>query len=163
MFADSTYLQLDDGAFDNEDCNQDPINEVNIVDIGGFMTMDENNCFDNVDMPEGSSTPMERTLARLHETMAKITAKCTMGASIKLCDHTTSLLQGIILNIQHLHLAQINESMHLGMVFCQVDDGFRNSINRMKYWHETIMEHLDTVKRRLGNKERFITCTHIWT
>jgi hypothetical protein len=59
MFANSTYLQLDDGAFNNEDYNQDLINEVDIVDIGGFMTMDENNCFDNVDVPEGSSTPME--------------------------------------------------------------------------------------------------------
>ncbi len=59
MFVDLTYLQLHDGAFDNEDCNQDPINEVNIVDIGGFMTMNENSCFDNVDMLEGSSTPIE--------------------------------------------------------------------------------------------------------
>jgi hypothetical protein len=26
-------------------------------------------------------------------------------------------------------LAQVNESMHLGMVFHWVDDGFKNSIN----------------------------------
>jgi hypothetical protein len=105
MFVDLTYLQLDDGAFDNEDCNQDPINEVSIIDIGRFMTMNENSCFDNVDMPEGSFTPIERTLARLHETMAKIIAKCTVGASVKLCDHITSLFQGIILNIHHFRLA----------------------------------------------------------
>ncbi len=35
MFANSTYLQLDDGAFDDEDYNQDPIDEVDIVDMRG--------------------------------------------------------------------------------------------------------------------------------
>jgi hypothetical protein len=34
------------------------------------------------------------------------------------------------------------------MVFCHVDDGFRNSINRMKDWHKTMMEHLVTWKKR---------------
>jgi hypothetical protein len=34
-FVDSTYLQLDDGAFDDEDGNQNQINEVDIIDIGG--------------------------------------------------------------------------------------------------------------------------------
>jgi len=32
MFVDSTYLQLDDATSNDED----PINEVNIVDIGGL-------------------------------------------------------------------------------------------------------------------------------
>jgi len=41
MFVDLAYLQLDDGAFDDENCNQDCVDEVNIVDIGGFATMDE--------------------------------------------------------------------------------------------------------------------------
>jgi hypothetical protein len=69
--------QLNDGVFDNEDSNQDLINEVNIVDIGGFTTMDEDSCFDNVDVSKASSTPMDRALAYLHETMAKITMECT--------------------------------------------------------------------------------------
>jgi hypothetical protein len=59
MFDDSAYLQLDDGAFDNENCNQDPIDEVDIVDIGGFPTMDEDNCFDNANLLEASFTPMD--------------------------------------------------------------------------------------------------------
>ncbi len=83
---------MDDGAFDNEDSNQDLVNEVGIVDIGGLMTMDEDSCFANVDVFESSSTPMDRTLAHLHGTMAKIITKCTVGANIKLCDHATSLL-----------------------------------------------------------------------
>jgi hypothetical protein len=80
--------------------------------------------------------------------MAKINAKGGESASIELCDHATSLLQGIASNIHHLHLAQVNKSMHPRMVFRRVDDGFRNSINWMKDWHETIMEHLDTHKKK---------------
>jgi hypothetical protein len=118
MFVDLAYLQLDDGAFNDEDCNQDPINEVNIVDIGGFMAMDEDSCFDNVDVLDGSFAPMDRTLACLHEKMVKITTKCTMGVSVKLCNHATSLLQGVGSNNHHLPLVQVNKSMHLGMVFC---------------------------------------------
>jgi hypothetical protein len=59
MFDDSTYLQLDDGVSDDEVCNQDSVNEVSIIDIGGLMTMDEDNFLDNVDVLEGSSTPMD--------------------------------------------------------------------------------------------------------
>ncbi len=44
MFIDLTYLQLDDGAFNDEDCNEDWVDEVNIVDIEGFATMDEDCC-----------------------------------------------------------------------------------------------------------------------
>jgi hypothetical protein len=42
MFIDSGYLQLHDGAFDDEDCNQDLVNEVGIVDIRALTAMDEN-------------------------------------------------------------------------------------------------------------------------
>ncbi len=111
--------------------------------------MDEDNCFDNVDVLEGSSTPMDQALAHLHETMVEITMKCIAGVSIELYDHATSFLQGVGLNIHHLCLAQVNKSMHLGMVFCQVDDGFGTSINWMNDWHETMMEHLNTHKKRI--------------
>jgi hypothetical protein len=132
----------------DEDCNQDLVDEVDIVDIGGFMAMDEDSCFDNVNVLKGSFAPMDRTLAHLHETMAKITTECITSISIELCDHATSLLQGVGSNIHHLRLAQVNKSMHPRMVFRRVDDGFRNSINWMKDWHETIMEHLDTHKKK---------------
>jgi len=56
---------LDDGASNDEDYNQDPVNEfVNIVNIRGLMAMEEGNCLDNVNVPKGSSTPMDRTLTR---------------------------------------------------------------------------------------------------
>jgi hypothetical protein len=110
--------------------------------------MDEDSCFDNVDVSEGSSTPMDRTLACLHEIMVEITVECLVNASVKLCDHVTSLIQRVGSNIHHLHLAQISKSIHLGMIFHWADDGFKNSINRMKDWHETMMEHLDIRKKR---------------
>ncbi len=125
-------LTWHDGAFNNEDCNQSLINEVNIVDIGGFMAMDEDSCFDNADFPEGSFAPMDQTLRYLHEIMAEIITKCTTSASVEFYDHATSLLLGVGSNIHHFCLVQINKSMHSGMVFCRVDDGFGNSINRMK-------------------------------
>jgi hypothetical protein len=53
---------LDDGAFDDENCNQDRVDPVGIVNIGGLVTMDEDGCCDNVDVLEGSSTPMDQTL-----------------------------------------------------------------------------------------------------
>ncbi len=72
MFVDPTYLQLDDGASNNKDCNQDPDDEVvGIVDIRGLTTMDKDSCFDNVDVLEGSSTPMDRTLTRLMKQWSK--------------------------------------------------------------------------------------------
>ncbi len=139
---------MDDGASNDEDYNQNLVNEVNIIDVEGFMAMDEDNCFDNIDVLEGSSTLMDWALTHLHEIMAKIVAKHTTSASVKLYDHATSLLQGVGSNIHHLHLAWTSKSMHLGMVFRRVDDGFKNSINWMKDWHETMMEHLDTRKKR---------------
>jgi hypothetical protein len=72
MFADPTYLQLDDGASNDEDCNQDVVDEVNIVNFRDFKAMDEDNHFDNVNVLEGSSTPIDQALVRLQETMAKI-------------------------------------------------------------------------------------------
>jgi hypothetical protein len=59
MFADLAYLQLDDGVFHDEDYNQDLIDEVGIVNIGGLMAMDEDSCFDNVNVLKGSSTPVD--------------------------------------------------------------------------------------------------------
>jgi hypothetical protein len=120
MFVDSSYLQLDDGVSNDE---------VGIVDIGGLTTMNEDSCFDIVDVLEGSSAPMDQALAHLHEMMVEIIAECTVGASIKLCNHATSLLQRVGLNIHHLCLAQVNKSMHPRMVSHRVDDGFENSIN----------------------------------
>jgi hypothetical protein len=105
MFVDPTYLQLDDGASDDENCNQDLINEVGIIDIGGLTIMDEDSCFENGNVLKGSFAPMDRALIRLHETMVEITTECTTSVSIELCNHATSHFRGVESNIHHLHLA----------------------------------------------------------
>jgi hypothetical protein len=84
----------------------------------------------------------------LREAMVEIIAKCIMGVNVKLCDHATSLFWGVGSNIHHLCLAWVTKSMHWRMVFRHVDDDFGNSINSMKDWHETMMEHLDTHKKK---------------
>jgi hypothetical protein len=58
------------------DCNENQVDEVDIINIGGLATMDEDGCCDNVDVPKGLSSPMNRTFVRLHKTMAKITIGC---------------------------------------------------------------------------------------
>jgi len=90
MFADLTYLQLDDGVFNDEDYNQNLVDEVNIVDIGRLVAMDEDSYFDSVNVQKGLSAPMDQALTRLHEIMVEITTECTTRASIELCDHATS-------------------------------------------------------------------------
>jgi hypothetical protein len=79
MFANPTYLQFDDGASDDEDYNQDLVEWSWHCWHWGLTAMDEDNCFDNVDVLEASWAPMDRALARLHETMVEITTKCTYG------------------------------------------------------------------------------------
>ncbi len=96
------------------------------------MTMDEDSSFDNFNVLKNLIAPMDRTLVRLHETMAEITIERTMGVNIELCDHATSLIRKVASNIHRLHLIRINESMLSRMVFRKVDDGFGNSINHMK-------------------------------
>jgi hypothetical protein len=90
---------------DDGDCNKGQVDEVGIVNIGWLITMDEDGHFDNVEVLEGLSSPMNRALIRLHETMVEIIIECVEGASIELCDHGTSLYQNVASNIQAIHLA----------------------------------------------------------
>ncbi len=87
------------------DCNENYVDEVGIVNIGGLATMDEDGRCDNVDVLEGLSSPMKQTLAHLHETMVEITIECGEGANTELCDHQTSLLQRVASNIHAINLA----------------------------------------------------------
>jgi hypothetical protein len=56
----------------------------------------------NIDEVEGSSTPMERALFWLWDTMAETTSQCKESTSVQLCDHATSCSQTIALEIQTL-------------------------------------------------------------
>ncbi len=85
-----TWHTYNYGVFNDEDYNQNLVDEVNIVDIGRLVAMDEDSYFDSVNVQKGLSAPMDQALTRLHEIMVEITTECTTHASIELCDHATS-------------------------------------------------------------------------
>jgi hypothetical protein len=66
---DSTYLQVDDGTLDDEKNQEVKVEELGVIDICGFMTMNANtpNLNDDTIISKlGSSfAPMERTLFQL--------------------------------------------------------------------------------------------------
>jgi hypothetical protein len=39
-----------------------------------------------------------------------------------------------------------NESMRLGMVLNHMEDGLGNSVNQLKDWHETMLQHANSCK-----------------
>ncbi len=49
MFIDPRYLQLDDGALDDEDNENVQVEKLKIIDIGGLMTL-------NVNVPNKNDT-----------------------------------------------------------------------------------------------------------
>jgi hypothetical protein len=100
----------------------------------------------NIDEVEGPSAPMERTLFWLQDPMAKITSQCKELINVQLCDHATSCLQIVASKIQALHVNHANESMHLDMVLNHMEDGLGNSVNHIKDWHETILQHANSCK-----------------
>jgi hypothetical protein len=71
--------------------------------------------------------------------MIEITSQCKELASVQLCDHATSCLQIVVLEIQALHVIQANESMHPSMVSNQLEDGLGNSVNHFQNIHKTML------------------------
>jgi hypothetical protein len=52
------YLQFDDDVSDDEDCNQCWVDEVDIINIEGLVTMDEDVHCDDVNVLKGLFAPM---------------------------------------------------------------------------------------------------------
>jgi hypothetical protein len=116
MFTNPMYLQLDDRALNDEDNEDVQVKEVGIIDIDGFMTMnvnvlDTNDTLYIINEFENSLAPMEKSLFQLQDVMQEITNECE-GGGIQLCDHATSLLKVVALDIQNIRLTQANESLH---------------------------------------------------
>jgi len=80
----------------NETYNEDMVKRVDVINIGGFLDMYDNDLFSydgvNIDEVEGLSTPMEWASFWLWDTMAKITSQCKESANVKFCDHAKSCL-----------------------------------------------------------------------
>ncbi len=106
MFIDPRYLQLDDGALNDEDNEDVQVEKLKIIDIGGLMTMNVNvpDTLDKIIQFERSFAPMEKILFRLQDAMQEITNECKVGG-IQLCDlHATTLLGIVASNIQNIRL-----------------------------------------------------------
>lgn len=109
MFIDPRYLQLDDGASNDEDNEDVQVEKLKIIDIGGLMTMNvnvlnKNDTLDIIIQFERSLAPMEKTLFRLQDAMQEITNECKVGG-IQLCDlHATTLLRIVASTIQNIRL-----------------------------------------------------------
>jgi hypothetical protein len=69
MFTNPTYTQVGDDFLENESYNKETIERVSVINICGFLGMDDNGPFSydsvNIDEAHGSSTPMEWALSWL--------------------------------------------------------------------------------------------------
>jgi hypothetical protein len=63
VFADLTYLQVDDDYSSNEGYKEDTIERADVINIGGFLDTNDNGPFSydgvTIDEAKGSSAPME--------------------------------------------------------------------------------------------------------
>ncbi len=146
-------MQVDDDYSSNEGYKEDAIERADAIDIGGFLDINDNGPFSydgvNIYEEERSSTPMKRALFWLWDTMVETTSQCKESINVQLCDHAISCLQIVALEIQTLDLTQTNELLHPGIVFNSMENGLGNSINHLKGWHETLLQHANSHKKRI--------------
>ncbi len=151
MFADPTYLHIYDNESDDEKADEDHFEKPWVVDMCELMRPDDTSS--NVkkekyhNQPSSSSTSTKKTLAQMGDIMQEIINE-VKESGVQLIDHTTSLLRVIATNVRGIRLSKVNEVMHPGMVFHYINDGFDNSVHRMKDWHEIMLEHGNIRKKK---------------
>jgi hypothetical protein len=102
MFVDLTYLHIYDNEFDDEEADEYHFEELWVVDMCRFMTMDDTS--PNVEkekdhnQPSSSSTPMEKVFVRMGDIMHEIINEVKKGG-VQFIDHTTSLLHVIAIDV----------------------------------------------------------------
>jgi hypothetical protein len=151
MFANPTYLHINDNEFDDEEADENHFEKPWVVDMCELMR--PNDTSPNVEkekdhnQPSSSSTSTKKTIAHMGDIMQEFINE-VKESGVQLIDHNTSLLHVIATDVQGIRLSKVNEIMHPGMVFHCVNDGFGNSVHRMKDWHETMLEHGNIRKKR---------------
>jgi hypothetical protein len=103
IFTNLGYLQLNDGTSNDEGNEDTQVEELRIIDISGFMTMnvnvlDTNDTLNIINELENSFALMEKSLFQLQDKMQKIINECK-GGGIQLCEHAKSSLKVVALNI----------------------------------------------------------------
>jgi hypothetical protein len=135
MFVNPTYLHIYDNEFDEEESNEDHSEEPWVVDRCELMR--PNDTSPNVEKkkdhnpPSSSSTPTEKMLVRMGDIMQEIINE-VKESGVQLINRTTSLLCVIVTNVHGIRLSEVNEVMHLGMIFHCVNDGLSNLVHWMK-------------------------------
>ncbi len=130
--------------------------------VGGLVTIDEDGHYDNVNVPEHLSTPMDWVLTCLHETLANITNECGEGASIELCDHATLFVWGVASNIRTTIWPKSTNPCTQEWYFIKWMVDLKTPSTKWKIGMKQQWNIWIPIKRKLGNKERLYTCTHIW-
>jgi hypothetical protein len=130
MFTDPQHIP--DDMESNDDDEDDHLEgDDGIMEFDGLMNMEQN------DLPVGaivrsndtinSSTPMERALAQLVNTMQEITNECKEG-DVTLCEHATSHMRVLTCNFRNIRLTKANAISHPRLMLCRVEDGLGNSV-----------------------------------
>ncbi len=65
-----------------------------------------------------------------------------------LCEHTTSHMRVLACNVHNIRLTKANAVLHLGLMLHRIEDGLKNSIKRLKDWHETMFNHTNVRTKR---------------
>ncbi len=151
MFVDPTYLHIYDNESGDEEADEDHSKKTWVIDMCELMRLDDTS--PNVEkekdhnQPSSSSTSTEKTFARMGGIMQEIINEVKKGG-VQLIDHTASLLCVIATDLRGIRLSKVNEVMHFGMVFHCINDGLSNSVHWMKDWHETMLKHGNTHKKK---------------
>jgi hypothetical protein len=115
MFVDHKHVLdgsnfKDDGEVDGDEkvINIDLIKTMDVIvhptnKVGGFAKQ------------INSIAPLEEALVCLNHTMQEIVEECTQGG-VALCDHATSIMKIVALEIQNICLIKANESLHPRMM-----------------------------------------------
>ncbi len=77
---------------------------------------------------------------QLKETMQDIMKECIEGG-VAFCVNVTSILKVVCANVHTNRLIKVYESLYLGTIFNQVENGMGCFVKRKKNWHKRMVAH----------------------
>ncbi len=150
MFVDPQHIP-DDMESNDDDKNEHLEGDDGIMEFYGLMNMEQSDphmgAIVRSSDTKNSSTRMERSLTQLVTTMQEITNECKEG-DVTLCEHATSHMRILACNIHNICFTKVNVVLHPRLVLHRIEDGLRNSVKRLKDWHETMFNHTNLRTKR---------------
>jgi hypothetical protein len=77
---------------------------------------------------------------QLKETMQDIMKECIEGG-VAFCVNVTSILKVVCANVHTNRLIKVYESLYLGTIFNQVENGMGCFVKRRKNWHKWMVAY----------------------